>query len=423
MLRFAFCPTHDMHIGDLRVALLNYIVAKKREEAFIVRVDDGDKESIIEKKDQEFLDLLGLFNIEYSQIIHQSQNFKFHSAMALQLLHEKKAFSCFCSDEWLEKKQKEAQDAAQEYCYDDACRNLPAELVIDNTAPFRVRIVRPNDTITFHDKIKGDVSFTPDQIDSFTILHQDKTPSQEFASSIDDMLNDISLVIREEQLFFSAPREIHIRQELGYDKEIEYAHLPAIGNEDSISIKKLLEDGYLPEAIANYALLLVLNTPKEIFTLQEAQEWFTFDKIIKEPSAFNIKKLRQINKEHMKIMDATELSRYVGFADAEIGELARIYLDKVSTTRELKSKIAPIFEPRVIPQDLKKSISLLQTIIARSEHIESYDAFETYLMQESGLSEDEFIPALRLLLTNTHEGPELAKIYKYLKNYIGEIVK
>ena len=423
MLRFAFCPTHDMHIGELRVALLNYIVAKERKESFIVRVDDGDKESVIEKKDQEFLDLLGLFNIEYSQIIHQSQNFKFHSAMALQLLHEKKAFSCFCSDEWLEKKQQEAKDADQEYCYDDACRNLPAELVIDNTAPFRVRIVRPNVPIFFHDKIKGDVSFTPDQIDSFAILHQDKTPTQEFSSSIDDMLNDISLVIREEKLFSMTPKEIYIRQALGYDKEIEYAHLPKIENEESISIKKLLEDGYLPEAIANYALLLVIETPTEIFTMSEVQEWFDFKKIVKKSSLFDREVLAQINKEHMRRMDATELSRYVGFADAEIGELARIYLDEVATTRELKKKIAPIFEARSIPQELEKSVSVLQKIIVTSEHFDNYDAFKTHLIQKSGFKEDELELPLRFLLTNAQSGPELSSIYKYLKNYIGEIVK
>ena len=423
MLRYAFSPTHDMHIGDLRVALLNYIVSKQRDEAFIVRVDDGDKESVLEKKDQEFLDLLGLFSLEYTQIIHQSQNFKFHSAMALQLIHEKKAFSCFCSDEWLEKKRQEAKDANKEYCYDDACRNLPAELVIDNTAPFRVRIVRPNEDIVLHDKIKGTINFTPDQIDSFTILHQDKTPTQEFSSSIDDMLNDISLIIREEKLLSSTAKEIHIRKELAYNKAIEYAHLPTVQDENSITVKKLLEDGYLPEAIANYTLSLILNAPKAIFTIKEAQEWFNFDMILKEPKGFNIKDLQDLNKEHMRAMDATELSRYVGFADAEIGELAKIYLDEVATTRELKVKIAPIFESRLIPVELQEEALLLKKSILDADYHEEYSSFKSYLLQESGLSEEKVERVLRLLLTNAQDGPELAKIYKYLKNYIGEIIK
>ena len=108
MLRFAPSPTGDMHIGHLRVAIFNYITAKQRNEDFIVRIEDIDKETNIEGKDQEILDILALFKIEYSQLIYQSQNVRFHSAMALQLMHEKKAFSCFCSDDWLEKKRKEA---------------------------------------------------------------------------------------------------------------------------------------------------------------------------------------------------------------------------------------------------------------------------------------------------------------------------
>jgi glutamyl-tRNA synthetase len=91
MLRFAPSPTGDMHIGNLRVAIFNYIVAKQRGEDLVVRIEDTDKERNIEGKDQEILDILGLFGIEYSQVIYQSQNFRFHSAMALQLMHEKKS--------------------------------------------------------------------------------------------------------------------------------------------------------------------------------------------------------------------------------------------------------------------------------------------------------------------------------------------
>lgn len=104
MLRFASSPTKDMTLGDLRIALFNYIIAKQRGEELIVRIEDMDKEKNIEGKDQEILGILDLFGVEYSQTIHQSQNFRFHAAMGLQLMHEKKAFSCFCSPEWIEKK-------------------------------------------------------------------------------------------------------------------------------------------------------------------------------------------------------------------------------------------------------------------------------------------------------------------------------
>ena len=423
MLRFASSPTGDMHIGDLRVALLNYIVSKQKNEDFIVRIDDMDKEKNIEGKDQEIADLLSLFNIEYAQIIYQSQNFRFHSAMALDLLHKKKAFACFCSDEWLEKKREEAKAANRAYHYDDACRNLPAELVIDNTAPFTVRIVRPDAPIVVHDKIKGDLSFEPDAVDSFIIMRQDKTPTEEFACAVDDMLSDVSLIIRSEENLNKTPKQIHVRNALGYDKEIEYAHLPCILDEETLSVKSLLEKGYLPEAISNYLISIGNSLPKEIFTLDEAKEWFTLEGISDSPARFDMEKLKQINKEHLKRMDATELSRYVGFADADIGELARIYVEEAGTTQELKAKIAPIFEPREIPEALAKPVTLIKEALQKAAHFEEYDDFQNYLTKETELEEENLSKALRVLLTNSEDGPDIANIYKYLKNYIGEIVK
>ena len=432
MLRFALSPTDDMHIGDLRVALFNYIVAKQRGENLIVRVDDTDKEKNIEGKENEILDILALFGIEYTQVIHQSQNVRFHAAMALQLLHEKKAFSCFCSPGWIEKKHKEANEANIPYQYDDACRNLPAELVIDNTNPFTIRITRPNATIHIKDYIHGDLNFEPNMIDSFVIMHQDKTPTYNFASAVDDMLNDISIVIRSEEHIDNTVKQDHIRASLQYDKKIEYAHLPIIlndngekmGKHENISnIKWLLEEGYLPEAIANYLLTMGNKIPQEIFSTKEAIKWFNLQSISKSPTHFSIDVLKRINQEHLKALDAKELSRYVGFADEEIGELARIYLKKVATTKELKAKIAPIFEPRVIPKEFKESSELIVNAIKSAPFFEEYDDFKNHIMKETSLKGENYSKTIRLLLTNTEHGPDLAEVYKYIKNYLGEIIK
>lgn len=422
MLRFAPSPTGDMHIGDLRVALFNYIVSKQRNEDLLVRIEDTDKEKNIEGKDQEFLDLLDLFGIKYTQTIYQSQQYKFHSAMALQLIHEKEAFSCFCSDDWLNKKRQEAEDAKKKYNYDDACKDLPAELVIDNTNPFRVRINRPQNNILIKDKIKGEISFTPDEVDSFVILNQDKTSTHVFASAIDDMISDISIIIRSEDHLNDTPRQEHIRKSLGYEKNVEYAHLPNILGE-SPSIKSLLEQGFLPEAIVNYSLLIGNKTPLEIFTLEEAVDFIDLDKVSKSPSRFSIDELKDINHKHLKNLDAKELSRYVGFADSEIGELARVYLEEVSTTKELKSKIAPIFADKKFPEEYKEDINVLREIIKSAPFFDEYEDFKVYIMKKSGLSGEHFSKSLCYILTGSSSAPDIEKVYKYLKNYIGEIVK
>jgi len=409
MLRFAFVPSDDMNLNELRLALVNFIVSQQRNEDFLVRIDDIDKNKTVEKKDQESVGILDLFGIKYSQVMHQSQNIRFHSAMALQLLHEKKAFSCFCSDEWLQKKQEEAKAANKPYRYDDACRNLPAELVIDNTAPFSVRIVRPDNT--------------SDDIDSFVILHRDKTPTHTFATAVDDMLSDISLVVRREDELRETQKEVHIRNSLGYAKTIEYVYLPDMKNADNIAVKALLEEGYLPEAILNYLISTVVTPQNELFTLQEAIEWFSLENIITSPASFDMQKLKENNQKHLKKMDARELSRFVGFADAEIGKLAKLYADELYTTKELKSKIEPIFQEREIPSAHKEPAALIQKALKDAPHFVEYEAFKSYMLEKTGLQEEDFTNTFRILLTASEENSDIAAIYACLKNYIEEIIK
>jgi len=414
MLRFTCRPICDMTINDLRIALLNFIVARGGKEELIVRIEDTDKEKNIEGKDQEFLDLLALFEIEYSQVLYQSQNYRFHSAMALQLLHEKKAFSCFCSPEYLENKGKDT--------YDGACENLPAELVIDNTNPFTVRIKKPQTAIIIKDQLKGEISFEPDDVDSFIIMNHDKTPTYDFASAVDDMLSDISLVIRDEEYLNSTPKQEHIRKSLSYDKTIEYAHIPSILG-DSVSIKALLEEGFLPSAISNYLISIGSKPPKEIFDVKEAIEWFDLTHLSQSPAPFDKDTLRSINREHLKNLDNKELSRYVGFADEEIGALAKIYLEEAATTKELRSKIEPIFATKVIPEEFGETAETLRKTVKSAPYFELYNEFKNHIIKESNLKEEDVVQVLRLLLTGAKNGPDVALIYKHLRNYIGEIVK
>ena len=389
MLRFAFSPTHDLSVDELRVALLSYTLSQEKNEDFIVRVDDMDKEKVVEKTEQETLGILELFGIKYTQVLRQSQNVRFHTAMALDLLHKKKAFSCFCSDAWLENKKEEANAVNKAYHYDDACRNLPAELVIDNTAPFRIRITRPDKAIS---------SIDADTIDSFVIMHQDKTPTEVFASAVDDMLSDVSTVVSLKNDMLKNAREIHVRDALGYEKAVDYIYVEPL--REDVNVKELLEAGYLPKAISNYLLSLG-----------------------NEGTSFDMQQLKEMNKETLKEMDARELSRYVGFADVEIGELAKCYISDVATTRELKLKITAIFEKKDIPQEFKEEVETLKEIMQNAPFFEEYEAFENHLVRKSGLTGEALEKPLRILLTNAVDGPDMVTIYTYLKNYLGELTK
>lgn len=432
MLRFAPSPTGDMHIGNLRVALFNYILSVQTKEPLIVRIEDTDKERNIEGKDKEIIGLLDLFGIKYRDVVYQSDHLKYHRAMAIQLLHEKIAFNCFCCEVTLQAKREEAKADNKPYRYDDACLSLTPEQTIDNEGAFTVRLRKPSVDVEFTDIIKGKMSYKPADIDSFIILNTDKKPTYNFACAIDDMISDISMVIRDEDHVSNTPRQIAVRAALGYTKEIKYAHLPVILNgsgekmsecDDASSVKWLLEEGFLPSAIINYLILIGNKPPVEIFKLEDALEWFDLSQISKAPEKFDIDKLRFINKKHLEMLDDVELSRYVGFADKDIGQLAKIYLDEVSTTKELREKIGAIFAEKTIPDEFKEAAETIKAIVKKAPFFEDFNDFKSYVMQESGLKEMDLLKPLRLLLSGVEYGPELEAMYPFIKNYMMEIVK
>lgn len=196
----------------------------------------------------------------------------------------------------------------------------------------------------FTDFIKGELSFEPENIDSFVIMRTDKTPTYNFACAVDDMLENVSCIIRGEDHVSNTPKQEHIRASLGYDKAMTYAHLPIILNEEGVkmskreahsSVKWLLESGILPSAIANYLIMLGNKTPCEIFTLEEAIEWFDISKISKAPARFDLKKLLQINREHIKMMADNELNTALNL-NKDLAQLAKFIPKKQAPSKKSK---------------------------------------------------------------------------------------
>lgn len=432
MLRFAPSPTGDMHIGNLRVALFNHILSKQLNEDLVIRIEDTDKKRNIEGKDKEILDVLNLFSIDYTQVLYQSENVKHHTQMAMQLLIKKKAFNCFCSDETLEKDREKAIKNKKPYRYVGFCENLSDEATLDCLAPFTVRIKKPEHNIKFTDAIKGEFDFAPFDVDSFVILRHDKTPTYNFACAVDDMLCNISTVIRGEDHMSNTPKQIHIRNSLGYLEEINYCHLPIILNletgkkmskrDDASSVKWLVDEGYLPVAISNYLVLLGYNPPTEIFTLEEAMKWFDISKISKAPAKFDITKLKFINREHIKLMDEMRLSKLIGYADKDIGILAKIYIEECDTIKEIKSKIDAIFSQKDTLEDFEEEFTKLRECLKSTPFIEDFDDLKKYITQHTNLKGKQLFAPLRYALTGATNGPNLGKIYPLIKNYLGEIV-
>lgn len=413
MLRFAPSPTRDMHIGNLRVAIFNYMVAKQRDVNFIVRIEDTDKERNITGKDTEIMEILEKFALPHDSVMHQSENLHLHQTLAIRLLEEKKAFVCTCKD-------TESSEMYSGHCSAMGAAEL-AKLKEEKT-PFVIRIKKPDAPILIHDLIKGDIETEPNEVDAFVILREDSTPTDIFASACDDMISGISLVIEGEEYLSRAPKQEYIKTLLGYDQETAYAHLPSLLDTDEAhTVKWLFEQGFIPDAIANYLLALGNQTPKEIFTMPEAIEWFDLTKLSASPASFDIERLRFINREHLKMMDDKRLSGLFGFADEAIGKLAKVYLEEASTINELEAKIRPIFKPKDFSGEWGEQMKVISDVIFNAPMINTYDAFESYIMKETGLSGENLSKPLRHLLTGADHGPELSKIYPYIKSYILEV--
>ncbi|NCB54011.1 MAG: hypothetical protein EOM49_03575 [Epsilonproteobacteria bacterium] len=264
MYRWSFSQARDLSLNDLRMALLNFISAKQANEPFIVRVDDADKGQVAEDKERDSLGTLALFGISYSQLYYQSRNFKYHLQFVSTLLDQRKAFICFCPE--------------NKTPYDGTCETLSSEEVLNNPNPFVVRMKKR----------------TKDE-DSFVIMTTDKYPSSLFARACDDMLQGVTTIIDEEAHRSEASKEEWIRTSLGYDQAMRYVYVPAL-QDASYSVQRLLDEGFMPEAIANYLLM-----PNRILTLEAMIA--TLDLLSDLPTSFEMETLRAINREHIQKLD------------------------------------------------------------------------------------------------------------------------
>ena len=434
MYRFAPSPTGDMHIGNLRAAIFNYICSLQDGSGFILRIEDTDTARNIEGKDQEIIEILKRFGISWQSLYYQSKNLKFHQQFAAKLLSEKKAFCCFCSEEELEAKKQAAKDAGEAYRYDGHCEHLSAQEVLNCERPFTIRLKKPDHALEFTDAIKGRIAFEPQNIDSFVIMRADKTPTYNFACACDDMMQGVSFVIRGEDHVSNTPKQNWIRQSLGYDGEIKYAHLPIILNsegkkmskrEDSSSVKWLLQSGYLPEAIANYLILLGNKTPREVFSMDEAVEFFDIAKISKSPAKFDEDKLAFINREHIKRASEQRLAELFEL-EPKFAPLIKFYTQEASLIPQIKEKIAAIYSAKDIPQEWATQAQALReailNLLSSNGAPAEFNDFKAALSQATSLKGKSLFMPLRFLLTGAPHGPELSELYPLIRADLKEIL-
>ncbi|HAC71331.1 MAG TPA: glutamate--tRNA ligase, partial [Arcobacter skirrowii] len=178
-----------------------------------------------------------------------------------------------------------------------------------------------------------------------------------------------------------------------------------------------------PSAIANYLVLIGNKTPTEIFTLEEAISWFKIENISKSSAKFDIDKLRFINRKHLEMLDEMRLSKILGFADNDIGKLAKLYLEETSTIKEIKSKLDDIFSHKTSLEGFESECQKIKDALKDAPYFENYDDLKDYVVQKTELKGKNLFKPLRYILTGVENGPNLSDIYPFIKNYLGEIIK
>jgi glutamyl-tRNA synthetase len=369
-VRFAPSPTGYLHIGGARTALFNWLFAKNQKGEFILRVEDTDKERSKPEFEEDIIKGLKNLGLEWDEFYRQSERTDFYEERLKLLLDEGQAYPCFCAKEELEIEREAmlAQGIAPKYS--GRCRRLNRDQIKNKIAahdPYVIRLkTGEEEKIIFKDLIRGQVEFDAGLIGDIVIAKSLREPLYNFSAAVDDSLMAITHVIRGEDHLSNTPKQILIFQALGV-KEPLFAHLPMILNPDrskmskrygDVALGSYLNDGYLPEAVVNFLILLGWHpgSEKEIMSLSELVEEFDLKRVQKAGAIFNLEKLNWMNKQYIARLDPSELAgRCSKFLPDNwkltpaILEMIRGRLVKLSEVRELAGFI---FEEPVYPKEM-----------------------------------------------------------------------
>jgi glutamyl-tRNA synthetase len=317
--RFAPSPTGFLHVGGLRTALYAYLLAKKNNGAFVLRIEDTDQTRLVPGAVENIINTLKWAGINFDESYVQSERRHLYAQAAEQLIASGHAYECFCSPERLDAVRAEQMAKKLPPAYDKACRALTREQVAakkQECGSFVIRMKVPEEgSLTFHDVVRGDVTFNYANVDDQVIIKSDGFPTYHLAVVVDDHDMAISHVIRGEEWLSSTPKHILLYQFLGWQTPI-WAHLPLLLNADRSKLSKRQGDvaaedyrqkGFLPEALINFVAFLGWNPgdTRELFTMDELIQEFTLERVGKSGAVFNVEKLHWYNQQHLhKMSDA-----------------------------------------------------------------------------------------------------------------------
>ena len=323
-VRFAPSPTGYPHLGNIRTALFNWLFARHNNGTFILRIEDTDRARMVEGALDMIVNSLRWLGLDWDEGPYfQSERLDYYHEISDRLINENAAYPCFCSPERLKSVRQEQMSKKQPPGYDRHCRNLTKEQIEEMKAKGITPVVRFKSPLegqtTFHDLIRGEITFENSTLDDFVLLKSDGYPTYHLANIVDDHQMAISHVLRADEWVSSAPRHVLLYQSLGWQPP-QFAHLPMILGPDksklskrhgATAINEYQEQGYLPEAMVNFLTLLgwSLDDKTELLSREEIIEHFSLERVSKTAAVFNRDKLEWMNGVYIRALPVEEFTR------------------------------------------------------------------------------------------------------------------
>lgn len=361
--RFAPSPTGYMHIGNLRTALYEYLVAKKEGGDFILRIEDTDQARLVEGSVEIIYDTLNKVGLHYDEGPNkpgkygpyvQSERLGMYKGYAEELVEKGGAHYCFCDETVLQSQKEAAEKAGIPFKFNDPCHHLSQDAIEEKkkSGQYVIRqTIKEGAATVFHDEVYGDIEVERDILDEQVLLKSDGFPTYNFANVVDDHQMNITHVVRGNEYLSSTPKYNLIYESFGWEKPT-YVHLPPVMKDEQHKLSKrngdasfqdLESKGYLPEAILNYIALLGWSpeTNQEIYTLEELTKAFNVARVSKAPAIFDIEKLKWMNGQYMR---AKSLEDFHQLALPYIKEGIKLDCDLLEVSKMLQQRVAYLSE-------------------------------------------------------------------------------
>jgi len=472
-VRFAPSPTGQLHVGNARTALYNWLFARRFGGDFLLRIEDTDVERSEARYEGQLLEDLRWLGMDWDEgpameaaqgpkdigpygPYRQSERLEIYRRHTDRLLAEGSAYRCFCTAEQLDAEREAAIAAHLPQVYSGRCRAISAEESAARAAkgePFAVRLRIGVEPIRFHDIVRGAVEFAAETVSDPILVRSSGMPVYNYVVTIDDALMQITHVIRGDDHLSNTPKQVAIYQAFGWPVP-EFAHLSTILGPDktrlskrhgATSIASFREMGILPEALTNYLALLGWGAEggtRETFTMAELAQEFSLERVTPSPAIFDFNKLYWLNRHYIKLADPGRIAKLArpyftakGWLPEEavseevenwFRQLLALFVPAVDQLDQLpeKAKFLFDFDPAaaianeenaaILASDAARNVlrEFNSRIIVLSVPITA-EAFKETMNQvkaASGAKGKELFHPVRIALTGTHSGPEFDKL-------------